>query len=343
MRIVCLVVVLIAGLAAPQAPAFRWMPLSSGVEARLRGISAVSDRVVWASGANGTVIRTSDGGITWRRLTVPGADKLDFRDIDAVDNNTAYVLSIGPGEASRIYKTTDAGVTWREQFVNRDPEAFFDAMDFWGASHGIAFSDSIKGRFVVLATNDGGKTWTPVAPTALPPALPNEGAFAASGTNVATMSPNHVWIGTGAAAQSRVLRSNDRGRTWRVAITPLAAGPSAGIFSIAFTNPRNGIVVGGDYKVENTAVDNAALTTDGGATWSLVKGLSGFRSVVVYLSADGRSVIAVGPSGSDLSMDGGKTWKPVEGPGFHTFSIAKGGTIGYGAGERGAISKLVKR
>jgi photosystem II stability/assembly factor-like uncharacterized protein len=343
MRVLWAGSVLIAAFAMPQAPSFKWMPLSTGVESRLRGISAVSDRVVWASGANGTVIRTGDGGTTWHRSTVPGAEKLDFRDIDAVDDNTAYLLSIGPGESSRIYKTIDAGVTWREQFVNRDPGAFFDAMDFWDASHGIAFSDSVKGQFVVLTTHDGGKTWTRVPSSGLPSALPDEGAFAASGTNVATIAPNHAWVGTGAAAQSRVLRSSDRGRTWRVAPTPLAAGPSAGIFSIAFSSQRNGIVVGGDYKVENGAVDNAAVTSDGGATWTLVKGLSGFRSLVAYLSADGRSVIAVGPSGSDLSMDGGKTWKPLEGPGFHTFSSAKGGTIGYGAGERGAVWKLVKR
>jgi photosystem II stability/assembly factor-like uncharacterized protein len=343
MHRVYLISVLIAGLAVPQAPGFRWMPLSTGVEARFRGISAVSDRVVWASGANGTVIRTGDGGTTWHRLTVPGSEKLDFRDIDAVDDNTAYLLSIGPGESSRIYKTIDAGVTWREQFVNRDADAFFDAMDFWDASHGIAFSDSVKGQFVVLATNDGGKTWTRVSSAGLPSALPDEGAFAASGTNVETIAPNHAWIGTGGGAQSRVLRSSDRGRTWRIAATPIAAGPSAGIFSIAFSSVRNGIIVGGDFKVENAAVDNAALTSDGGATWKLVTGLSGFRSVVAYLSSDGRSVIAVGPSGSDLSMDGGKTWKPLEGPGFHTFSIAKGGTVGYGAGERGTVWKLVKR
>jgi photosystem II stability/assembly factor-like uncharacterized protein len=343
MRVVSVVLLLIAAFAAPQSATFRWMPLSTGVEARLRGISAASDRVVWASGANGTVIRSGDGGANWRKLTVPGSEKLDFRDIDAVDVNTAYLLSIGPGEASRIYKTTDAGATWNEQFVNRDPDAFFDAMDFWDASHGIAFSDSVKGQFVVLATNDGGKTWSRVPAPGLPAALPNEGAFAASGTNVATMTPNRVWIGTGAASESRVLRSSDRGRTWRVATTPLASGPSAGIFSIAFSSPRTGIIVGGDYKVENGAVDNAAVTTDGGATWKLVKGLSGFRSVVAYLSADGRSVIAVGPSGSDVSVDGGRTWKPLEGPGFHTFSIAKAGSVGYGAGERGSVWKLVKR
>jgi photosystem II stability/assembly factor-like uncharacterized protein len=331
---------LIACLAALQTTPLQWRPLSTGVDARLRGISAASDRVIWASGANGTVIRTSDGGTTWQRLTVPGGDKLDFRDIDAVDDRTAYVLSIGPGEQSRIFKTSDAGATWTEQFVNRDPEAFFDAMDFWDANRGVAISDSVKGQFVLLTTRDGGKTWTRVPPAGLPPALPNEGAFAASGTNVATVAPNHVWIGTGAANQARVLRSSDGGRTWQVSPTPLAAGPSSGIFSIAFSDARHGIVVGGDYKVEGAAADNAAVTSDGGITWLSVKGLSGFRSVVAYLSKDGQSVIAVGPSGSDHSRDRGQTWTPLEGPGFHTFSIAGGGTIGYGAGDRGSIWKL---
>jgi photosystem II stability/assembly factor-like uncharacterized protein len=342
MRALLLVSFVFIGL---QPATLQWMPVSTGVEARLRGISATSDRVVWASGANGTVIRTTDGGATWQPLTVPGSEKLDFRDIDAIDDNTAFVLSIGPGEQSRIYKTADAGATWTEQFVNRDPEAFFDAMDFWDANRGIAISDSVKGQFVVLATSDGGNTWTRVPPAALPPALPNEGAFAASGTNVATVAPNHVWIGTGAGREARVLRSSDRGRTWQVAPTPLAAGPSAGIFSIAFSSPRTGIIVGGEYKVESGALNdaNAALTTDGGATWTPVNGLSGFRSVVAYLSADGRSVIAVGPSGTDVSDDGGKTWTPLDGPGFHTFSIAKRGTIGYGAGERGGVGRLVKR
>jgi photosystem II stability/assembly factor-like uncharacterized protein len=323
-----------------QAPAMKWTPLTSGVATRLRGVSAVNDRVAWASGANGTIVRTADGGATWRRLMIPGSEKLDFRDIDAVDEKTAYVLSIGPGDASRIYKTTDAGAIWRQQFVNRDPKAFFDAMAFWDASRGVAVSDSVDGQFVVLTTGDGGRTWTRVPASSLPPALANEGFFAASGTNVAVVRPNHVWIGTGAAAESRVLHSADGGRTWEVARTPLASGPSSGIFSIAFANASQGIVVGGDYKAESAAVSNAAMTSDGGKTWTPIDGLTGFRSVVSFLSRDGRSVIAVGPTGSDRSIDGGKTWTRVDGPGFHTFSIAPGWRVGFGAGEKGAIGKL---
>ena len=217
---------------------FHWTAVTTGVEARLRGVSAVSDRVAWASGTNGTVLRTTDGGASWHRLTIPGSEKLDFRDIDAVDERTAYALSIGPGELSRIYKTTDAGLTWTEQFVNRDPKAFYDAMAFWDAQRGVAVSDSVDGQFVVLTTRDGGASWTRVPSSALPAALPNEGFFAASGTNVTVAAPNHVWLGTGAASEARVLHSSDGGRTWAVSKTPLAAGPSAGIFSIAFSDAK---------------------------------------------------------------------------------------------------------
>lgn len=321
-----------------QGHSLAWTTLTSGVTARLRGVSAVSARVVWASGAEGTLLRTTDGGVTWRRLSIAGTATLDFRDIDAIDDDTAFALSIGPGDQSRIYRTDDGGATWSEQFVNRDQSAFFDAMAFWDAQRGVAFSDSAERIFHAISTGDGGRTWTRVSRSAMPPALDNEGAFAASGTNVAVIAPNLVWIGTGAAARSRVLRSSDGGRTWQVADTPLAAGPSAGIFSVAFADRRLGIVVGGDYKAERAAVDNAAVTTDGGATWRLVTGLSGFRSVVAYLDAS--RLIAVGPSGADYSADGGATWTPVPGPGYHAFSVAPGGAVGFGVGEHGAIGRL---
>jgi photosystem II stability/assembly factor-like uncharacterized protein len=321
------------------APA--WTPQSSGVEARLRGVSAVSDRVAWASGSGGTVLRTSDGGATWQRLTIPEAEKLDFRDIDAVSADTAYLLSIGAGESSRIFKTTDTGRTWSLQFTNTDPKAFFDAMAFWNADRGIAFSDSVDGQLVILRTENGGRAWTRVPAAGLPPALDNEGAFAASGTNVAVYGRDHVWIGTGAAAVSRVLRSSDGGRTWAAAATPLAAGPSAGIFSIAFRNERDGIVVGGDYRKENEAIDNAAMTNDGGVTWAAVRGLSGFRSVVAYVPGTTSDVVAVGPQGADYSTDGGRSWTPLGGAsGLHTFAFAGRGRIGWGAGENGRIARL---
>lgn len=338
-RNLCLISVV--ALVAAQSAA-RFEPQASGVTTRLRGVSAVSARVAWASGARGTVLRTLDGGATWTAIPVPGAERMDFRDIDAMSDRVAYALSIGAGEASRIYKTVDGGATWALQLANKDPDVFLDAMAFWDESRGIAFSDSVGGRLVIFQTTDGGRTWPRIPHDRLPAALPGEGAFAASGTNVAVHGRDHVWIGTGA---SRVLRSTDGGRTWTVAAVPLATSPSAGIFSIAFRDAVHGVVVGGDYQKEAEAIDNVAITSDGGLTWTLIKerGLSGYRSVVAPVPGEAGAWIAVGPSGADWSADGGKTWTPLESEGYDTLSFAPGQAGGWAAGDRGRIAKLTRK
>ena len=315
-----------------------WAMQNSGVTARLRGVSAVSERIAWVSGSGSTVLRTIDGGVNWQKLTVT-AETLDFRDIDAIDAQTAYILSAGNGPATRIYKTTDAGKTWTMQFKSDDPKAFLDAMSFWDANHGVVFGDSVDGQLYIMTTADGGRVWSRVPAANLPPALQNEGAFAASGTNIALFGKSHAWIGTGGAAKSRVLRSSDGGRSWQVADTPLASGQSAGIFSIAFRDAKHGVVAGGDYRKEQEAVDNLAMTSDGGITWTIVKGLSGFRSVVAYVPGT-KTLVALGPSGGDYSTDDGQTWTAITGPGFDTFSFVPRSSTGWGAGANGAIGRL---
>jgi photosystem II stability/assembly factor-like uncharacterized protein len=327
---------------AIDTPRVEWHAQPSGVTVRLRGISAVSARVAWAGGANGTVLRTLDGGLTWQTRPVPGAEKLDFRDVDALSERVAYALSIGPGEASRIYKTTDGGGQWELQFANTDPKVFLDAMAFRDENSGVAFSDSVDGRFVILTTADGGRAWNRVPNDRLPPALPGEGAFAASGTNVALHGRTAVWIGTTAG---RVLRSSDDGRSWAISTTPIRTDGSAGIFSIAFRDALHGVVVGGDYNKENDAIDNAVFTSDGGVTWTLAKerGLSGFRSVVAWVPGMTRSLIAVGPSGADWSSDEGRSWTPLAGDGFDTLSFAGPARTGWASGSRGRIAKVIVR
>jgi photosystem II stability/assembly factor-like uncharacterized protein len=214
-------------------------------------------------------------------------------------------------------------------------------MAFRDADHGFAFSDSVDGQFVILATTNGGKTWDRIPADRLPPALPGEGAFAASGTNVAVLGAN-VWIGTTA---SRVLRSADGGRTWAIAQTPITTGNATGIFSIAFRDAQRGVVVGGDYTKESQAGNNAAYTSDGGLTWTLGKGKSGFRSVTAW-AGGARSLLAIGPSGADSSIDDGRSWTPAPvdpaatPAGFDTLSFAPGTTVGWAAGSGGRISKL---
>src|SRR4029077_3527900 len=285
----------------------QWQQQTSGTDAQLRGISAVSDKIAWASGAKGTVLRTVDGGETWTKGNVPDAEALDFRDVQAFDENNAFVLSIGPGEQSRIYKTTDGGKNWKLQFTNRDGKAFYDCFAFWDSTHGIALSDSVDGKFPLISTSDGA-TWNPVTVKTMPAALPNEGAFAASGTCIATFGKKDVWFGTGGPA-ARVFHSRDRGANWTVAETPILHGAaSQGIFSVAFRNRKNGVIVGGDYQHPFAAEQNSAISHDGGKSWSLSNMLpNGYRSGLSRVEKE--LWVSVGSGGgTDYSYDGGNHW-----------------------------------
>jgi photosystem II stability/assembly factor-like uncharacterized protein len=323
----------------------RWEPQASGTTVRLRGVSAVDGRVAWASGDKGTVLRTTDGGKTWTPAPVPGAEALDFRDVDAFSERTAYVLSIGAGDKSRIYKTTDGGAHWTLQFTNAMPGAFFDGMAFWDEQHGIAFSDPVDGHFVVITTEDGGTTWKRVPDGALPPALPGEAGFAASGTSIAVQGRSNVWFGLGGSV-ARVLHSSDRGKTWSVAPTPLATGEGAGVFSLYFWSPLAGIAVGGDYKHPEVKTGTVALTLDGARRkWSTPSGQGpgGYRSCVAPFTYDRKMwLVAVGPTGSDVSKDSGRTWSPLDSTGFHAVSAPpRTQDTAWAVGEEGRIARLV--
>lgn len=322
-----------------------WIEQQSRTTVRLRGVSAVNSAVAWASGERGTFARTTDGGKIWETGTVSGAADLDFRDVEAFDANTAYLLSIGEGEKSRIYKTTDGGRSWALQFKSNRPEAFFDAMAFWDRDHGIALSDPVEGRFLIIYTSDGGKSWKELPKEGMPQALPGEGAFAASGTCLIVKGQQNVWFGTGGAGGARVFSSKDRGRTWSVSQTPLVSGKSAGIFSVSFWNEKRGVIVGGDYTKENESKQNAAITKDGGKTWTLITGQipAGYRSCVLFVpGTNAPTLITVGPNGSEYSLDGGNSWIGIGADGYtkgyHSASFA-GPNAGWAVGESGRIAK----
>jgi len=313
-------------------------PQNSGSTAQLRGISAVSSRVAWASGTQGTVLRTVDGGKQWDKVSVPGAEALDFRDIQAFDAERAFVLSIGPGEQSRIYKTIDGGKTWKLQFTNPQAKAFYDCFAFWDSRHGIAMSDSVDGEFPLLTTSDG-ESWELLKPRTLPAALPNEGGFAASGTCVAVAGKNDAWFVTGGPV-ARVFHSANRGRDWEAFNTPILSGAATqGIFSIAFADQRHGVIVGGDYKEPKRAEKNAAYTSDSGRTWTLAsQPPAGFRSAVAQVP-HGHAWIAVGTSGAEFSGDAGKTWSPIDPGDYNAVSLADH-LHGWAVGPQGRIVRL---
>src|SRR5262249_211141 len=221
-------------LLVAMAPNAQWERVNVSPSASLRGRRVVTQNVVWASGSDGTIRRTGDGGRNWSVITVPGAEKLDFRGIRAFDEKTAVIISSGPAEKgqARIYRTIDGGATWKQVYEDKRAGVFFDAVAFWDQEHGIVLSDPVDGRFAFFTTNDGGPSWTQAPPSALPPALPKEGAFAASNSCLTVYGDKYVWFATGGATVARVFRSTDRGKTWEVAETPMhPENASSGIFS----------------------------------------------------------------------------------------------------------------
>lgn len=243
--------------------------LKSNTSENLRGLSAPSATNLWASGTHGAYLRSLDGGDSFHAAQVPGAEALDFRDVEAFDGELAYLLSAGPGDRSRIYKTVDGGKHWTLQFRNADAKGFFDCMAFWDRDHGIAVGDPVNGSFELITTSDGGANWKPLPAASLPPALDGEGAFAASGSCLTVQGKSNAWFVTGGKA-ARVFRSVDAGKTWSVAETPIAHGAdSSGIFSVAFRDAKHGLMAGGDYKQPEKAGANLAVTDDGGVTWHL--------------------------------------------------------------------------
>lgn len=314
-----------------------WVAQSSGTTASLRGISAVSEQVAWASGTGGTFLRTLDGGATWSAGTVAGGTELDFRAVHARSGQAAWLMSSGTGDKSRIYQTTDGGVHWLPLYTNPDADGFFDALAFWDARRGVVLGDPVGGQFVVMVTADGGRTWER---RKLPPALHDEGAFAASNSCLQLRGKQEIWFGTGGPSGARVFHSADGGRHWDVAATRMrhdSAG--AGIFSLGFSDARRGIAVGGDYGKPGETAGNIALTSDSGRTWTEPSGAhpNGYRSAVTYL-AERKVWIAVGTSGSDVSRDGGKSWQPFDTGAYH--AIGRAGGAVWAVGPRGRIAKL---
>ena len=324
--------------------AAQWVLQASGTTVELRGLSVSSPRVAWASGQRGTVIHTTDGGTHWTTHLVPGAELLDLRAIEATSATTAFAMSIG--DSSRIFRTTDGGKTWSLRLILTRKGSFLDAIRFWDSRHGISMSDPVDGHFYLVSTADGGETWKEIPTDRMPAALPSEGAFAASGSCLTLFGTADVWFVTGGATTARVYHSADRGRSWTVSDSPLRAGAAArGIFSIAFRDPRNGAISGGDYEKPTLGGRNMALTRDGGVTWTLVDSATspqGYRSAVAFVAdSRGQSLIAVGTSGSDVSDDGGLTWQPYDSVGYNSVQTAHG--VAFVVGPKGRVATLRMR
>jgi len=339
---------LLGGGASSQTPPEMlspWRAQMSPVGVELRGLSVVSDRVAWASGAKGTILRTVDGE-HWSAIPVPGGETLDFRDIEAWDDQTALALSIGPGEASSVFKTTDGGASWRRVFTNAAPTGFWDALAFEDRQRGALFGDPVDGRFQLFLTEDGGESWNPSPDAGMPRALENEGGFAASGSCLSAGPSGRLAFVTGGATVSRVFVSTDFGAQFKASTSPVPAGAaSKGLFSAAWLDEETLITVGGDYREPALDGIKTAVSHDSGASWTGLPSRPGFLSSVVKGPAPG-SVVAVGLAGTGWSADGGRTWTALDATPYNTAAFASGTAsspaAGFAVGPKGSIARWVR-
>lgn len=324
--------------AADDSPS--WQATPTGSDEQFRGLDAVSDQVAWVSGEHGGVLRTTDGGESWQDVSPRGRGNLAFRDIEAFDADHAVVLSIGPGELSRVYRTNDGGQTWTQRFRATDPNAFYDCMAFSGSGRGLALSDPVDGRFQLALTTDRGRHWRVWAPRSMPEALPGEFAFAASGTCIVSGQYRNFWFVTGGVDRPRIFSSTDGGRTWSAETIVMRGGPSGGIYSVDFRGRSKGVMVGGAFDDPTNGDEASAYLNYTSGEWfqSLLPVL-GYRSGVSFIPHTTNTAIAVGPTGSDVSINGGRAWSNFDDAAYDSISCSPTGC--WASGPDGRVARLV--
>lgn len=320
------------------AQTYELIPLTTGTNTSIRGLSVVSDEVAWVSGSNGYVGKTTDGGKTWQWIQPKGYEKLDFRDIEAFDADKAVMVNAG--SPAYVLLTMDGGKTWTEQYKNTDSAIFLDGMDFWDAKNGIIFGDPILHKMQLLRTQDGGQTWNDISANLTTELKEGEAGFAASGTTIRTLPGGRTWIATGGTS-ANVYFSDNYAYTWKKFACPILQGnASSGTFSMAFYDKNKGVVVGGDYLKDKESMNNVLLTSDGGKTWTKpLKPVSGYRSGVVYVTS--QVLMATGSSGTDVSKDGGRNWINISELSFNAIQKSKKGKLVLLAGNKGNVYRVL--
>jgi photosystem II stability/assembly factor-like uncharacterized protein len=329
-----------AGYGGPSLPTWTITPTNS--TRQFRGLSPVSDEIVWVSGTAGTVLRTTNGGATWAKvspsLLPENATTFEFRDIQAFSAKVAIIMSIGEGNASRVYLTRDGGREWKRTFVNQEATAFYDCMAFENERHGLAMSDPVNSKFRLIETWNGGASWDIVDPSGMPAALAGEAGFAASGTCLEAAA-GRWYLASGGVDPGRIYRSNN-GRDWKVSNSSIAGGPAAGVFSVRFRDAKRGIAVGGDYENPLRNVNISSWSDDGGAMWRASEDFpAGYRSGVSWVPHRKATAVAVGTSGSDLTLDGGRTWQNFDNGTFDAVECIRK-HVCWASGSKGRVAKL---
>jgi photosystem II stability/assembly factor-like uncharacterized protein len=319
-----------------------WQMQDSGTTAGLRGIDSVDGVVAWASGTGGTILRTVDGGAHWVRCAVPDAATdgatLDFRGVQAWDAGTAIVMASGPGEKSRLYKTADGCKTWKLILINSDKEGFWDSVSVADQMNLMILGDPVNGRFSVIDTEDGGKSWNRARDDGLS-SQTKEGAFAASNSSLSVnWTDGLAAFGTGSPIGARFFHECETcksGAQWTASpVSSFSKGEAAGIFSLNFRDWHQFVAVGGDSTKPNERIGTAAWSDDSGRHWTAsTTPPHGYRSTVQW-SESLKLWITAGTNGSDISRDDGRTWQPLDNGNWNALSLP------FIVGPNGRIARL---
>jgi hypothetical protein len=301
----------------------------------IRGLSAVNDQIIWVSGTDGTVGKSTDGGKTWRWITVKNFEKKDFRDIEAFDERNAIIMAIG--EPAFILKTTDGGETWTTVFADSTKGMFLDAMDFSDDRHGVVIGDPINNEVFLAHTENQGADWKIDRDFAK--LSPGEALFASSGTNI-----KMLWSKEDDIADLFFVTGGKKSRLFAghfpndLNISQGKETQGANSISI---NEKTGdaIIVGGDFSKDTVSKNNCILfSLNNKGFTSPVTAPHGYRSCVEYITQN--KVICCGTSGVDVSEDRGKNWRLISSSGFHVCRKAKTGETVFLAGINGKIARL---
>jgi photosystem II stability/assembly factor-like uncharacterized protein len=323
------------------AQEFSLQLIPTSTKAYFRALSVVDDQVAWVSGSKGTVGRTIDGGKTWRFIAVNNFEKLEFRSLFAFDSLHAVIANAG--SPAYVFYTKDGGKNWSTVYTNPHADAFIDGMDFWNEQEGMIYGDAIEGRMLLLRTNDGGLHWQETDKNSRPALLEGEGSFAASGTGIRCVDKRFAFIATG-GKRSRLWTSSNKGLKWEVLNPPIIQGSvMTGIFSLAFRDSSNWIIVGGNYEMDSLKTDHVFYTRDKGKNWIRpLKPTRGMRECVEFIA--GNTVISCGLNGIDVSNNGGIIWRPLSDERqFAVVRKARRGSLVVLAGAQGRMAVLKTR
>jgi hypothetical protein len=316
--------------------------LNTSVKTSIRGLSVVNNNVVWVSGNNGMVGKSSNAGKNWKWMVVKGFEKSDFRDIEAFDANVAIIMAIAePADApAYILKTIDGGDTWKVVYENKTKGMFLDAMEFRDPKNGMVIGDPVDGRFFMAKTTDAGNTWNELPAEQRFVADSGEAFFASSGTNIRMLYNRSVVIASG-GKNSRLFYNKT------IFDVPMTKGKeTAGTNSVAvYDNYKKSsanklIIVGGDFKADSSIDKNCFFSNNGGKKWERPKTPPhGYRSCVEFL--DKETIVTCGLNGVDYSFDGGRNFYSISKEGFHVCRYARIGNTFYLAGGNGKIGKMI--